>query len=117
MFNKKIDINYCYICFIVFSIVLWFSNNIITYGILLLIVFISNVKKQTKLIDISFILTFISLFVALLFKNFFLLKIMIIMDYLLYFLNIDSISDFYQINDESKLQIIYENNKKEYQNY
>ena len=34
------------------------------------------------------------------------------MDYLLYFLNIDSISDFYQINDESKLQIIYENNTK-----
>ena len=93
MYDEEIDINYRYICLITFAIILLFSNNIITYAILLFIVILRNVKKETALVNISFIFTFIALLFVLFLDNYLLLKVMIIIDYCLYFLDINSINN------------------------
>ncbi len=118
VYEEEINSYYRFICLITFLIVILFSNNIVTYAILLVLVFIRNVKKQSVLIDSLFILSFIIFIISIIFNYYFLLKIMIIINYMIYFLEIRSIRDLNvkEKKDNRLFNDIYDYNKKKISN-
>ncbi len=114
VYEEEISYYYRFICLITFIIVVLFSNNIVTYAILLVLVFIRNVKKQSILVDGLFILTFITFILSIIFDNYVFLKLILIADYTIYFLEITKISDV-KIKEEKNnkiFNIIHAYNKK-----
>ena len=82
VFEKEIDIYYRYVCLLPFLVVIILSNNIITYILLGIMLFIGNMKKDNILFLIMIIITFICFFI----NNLLLIKIVLMIDFLLYFI-------------------------------
>lgn len=93
MFEKeKIDLIYRVICLLTFMFVTLLVKNIITLAILILFFYFS-IKKENDLVYFFLsILTFLSFAVGYVADNYTLLKLMLMIDYIYYFLSIPSVN-------------------------
>ena len=82
VFKKEINMYYRGICLLSFVTVIMFSNNIVTYIILGIMFALINLRKQNMTLYISLIITLIVLLV----NNLLLIKIILCIDYILYFI-------------------------------
>lgn len=107
VFEKKINDYYRDICLLSFAVVIIFSNNLATYIILGIMYLLFNLKKEKMHIYLLIVMT-ILIFII---NNTMLIKIMLSIDYVLYFLLIEEKrkKDFY-------FDTIYEENNKEITN-
>ena len=113
VFKKEVDIFYRVICLIAFGIVIIFSNNIATYFLLGLFLLFGCLKKEKLNIFILIIITII----AFLINNFFLIKIILIIDYAFYFMGDNYIKkDVSKKSTDKYYDTIYNSNKKKITN-
>ncbi len=106
VFKKEVNIYYRFICLLPFIIVILFLNNVVTYILLAILLFIDCLRRR----DFLFLIMSLITFIFFLINNLLLIKLILITDYIMYFM----ISKDYIIDND--FDNLYTSNRKEISN-
>ena len=113
--RNKVDYLYRILCLLAFLIVIIFVDSSITIYIIFFAFYILTFMEKRIENIFLYIVTGISFIICLLTKNYLLLRIVLIIDYIHYFLNNESLNDFNDTDDRlinEKYYIRFENRKE-----
>ena len=99
--RSKINFLYRLLCFIAFLIVIVFIRSNVSLFIITLAFYILTIVERRFENVFLYIVTAIIFVICLALKNYVLLRIITVIDYINYFLNVDTLGNFEDIDDEA----------------
>lgn len=102
MFNKEIDLLYRFICIILYSLVIVFTNGIITPFILLFLFFIGTRRFDNYIYIILYLLSIISVISYFYFHSGIFLRIVLVLSYIVYFFDTTNLAKLLNINKKER---------------
>lgn len=102
MFNKEINLFYRFVCLILYSLVIIFTNSIITPFILLFFFFVGTRCFDNYVYIILYLLSIVSIIIYFYFRVDIILRIVLEFSYIVYFFNTTTLAQLLNINKKER---------------